>query len=166
MLAIQHGAVNLSQGFPNEPPPREAACAAAGALLAGETSDTADAMAQRLEDQLLRSSSSTPDASPKDSLNQYSFPFGMPALRKAIEAYTETFYPGLPADAEDNLTVVLGATEGFAAACAPACAHTASRTLDLRYPILLLTNPTFESLVCDSSSRSTSCILRSARCGG
>ena len=44
-VAIESGAVNLSQGFPNEPPPREMACAAAGALLCGAAAGSAAAAA-------------------------------------------------------------------------------------------------------------------------
>ena len=118
-LAIQHGATNLSQGFPNEPPPRSMALAAAGALLDGASLESAAAMAATLE----RSVQLPEPGASRDMLNQYNFPFGAPTLRAAISAYYAEFYPGLPADAEDNLTVVLGATEGFAvclrALCAP-----------------------------------------------
>jgi aspartate/methionine/tyrosine aminotransferase len=115
-LAIKHGAVNLSQGFPNEPPPREMALAAAGALLDGSSPEAARVMATKL-------SSFCGTAAPKDALNQYSFPFGAPDTRAALSQYYRTFYPGVPADAEENLTIVLGATEGFAvclrAICSP-----------------------------------------------
>ena len=43
-VAIESGAVNLSQGFPNEPPPREMACAAAGALLCGASAAAGQAL--------------------------------------------------------------------------------------------------------------------------
>ena len=118
-LAIQHGAVNLSQGFPNEPPPREMVLAAAGALIDGATLDTAERCAAKLDSLLPAAADSA-----VDSLNQYSYPFGIPMLRQAIEKYYGDFYPGVPADAEKNLTVCLGATEGFAiclrAICQPA----------------------------------------------
>jgi len=118
-LAIKHGAVNLSQGFPNEPPPLAMTMAAAGALLAGDTLESAAACATTLAKHF----SAEPKAATKDSLNQYSFPFGAPFLRQTIERYYTTFYPTVPANAEDNLTVVLGATEGFAvclrALCSP-----------------------------------------------
>lgn len=113
-LAIQHGAVNLSQGFPNEPPPVEMSRAAIGSLLDGTSEEAAVAAAQAL----------LPDAGKevsKDLLSQYSFPFGMPALRQQLQAYYARFYPGLTADAERNLTVVLGATEGFACALRCVC---------------------------------------------
>ena len=63
------------------------------------------------------------DASPSNPKNQYSFPFGMPLLRERLQAYFAAFYPEIPADADKNITVVLGATEGFAvclrALCSP-----------------------------------------------
>lgn len=115
-LALKHGAVNLSQGFPNEPPPREMALAAAGAILDGTSPEAAHAMAAKLR--------GVCGAAPeKDMLNQYSFPFGAPQTRAALAKYYQTFYPTVPADAEENLTIVLGATEGFAvclrAICSP-----------------------------------------------
>ena len=110
-LAIQHGAVNLSQGFPNEPPPRTMVLAAVGALLDGETLDSAEKCAKKL-DALLPAAK--PGGTALDSLNQYSYPFGVPMLRQAIQRYYGDFYPEVPADAEANLTVCLGATEGFA----------------------------------------------------
>eukprot|EP00931_Biecheleriopsis_adriatica_P064967 TRINITY_DN39607_c0_g1_i1.p1 TRINITY_DN39607_c0_g1~~TRINITY_DN39607_c0_g1_i1.p1 ORF type:complete len:478 (+),score=77.49 TRINITY_DN39607_c0_g1_i1:43-1434(+) len=113
-LAIQHGAVNLSQGFPNEPPPVEMARAAAGALLAGSSLEAAEAMAKALENGLPRDE--------KDLLSQYSFPFGLPLLRQELQKYYARYYPGLAADAEENLTVVLGATEGFACTLRTICA--------------------------------------------
>ena len=115
-LAIKHGAVNLSQGFPNEPPPTEMLAAGAGALLAGENLAAAEAMGERLKAVMMVEAE-------KDQLNQYSFPFGMPLLRERLQAYFAAFYPEIPADADKNITVVLGATEGFAvclrALCSP-----------------------------------------------
>ena len=49
---------------------------------------------------------------PRDALNQYSFPFGIPELRHAIADYTEAFYGHRP-DPEEQVTVVLGASEGL-----------------------------------------------------
>lgn len=117
-LAVQHGAVNLSQGFPNEPPPREMVLAAAGALLDGASLESAKGFAQQLEKLLPK-----PSAAALDSLNQYSYPFGVPMLRQTLAKYYAEFYPEIAADAEANLTVCLGATEGFAiclrAICVP-----------------------------------------------
>lgn len=50
-----------------------------------------------------------------DSLNQYSFPFGTPDLRKAISAYYQRIYD-LSVDPETEVTVTLGATEGMSVA--------------------------------------------------
>ena len=108
-VAIESGAVNLSQGFPNEPPPREMACAAAGALLCGASAASAAAAAAELE-------ATGPRAEETDALNQYSFPYGAPELRRAVAKYYARRFPGAFAyDADENITVVAGATEGFAA---------------------------------------------------
>ena len=53
--------------------------------------------------------------SSRDELNQYSFPFGLPELRHAIADYTQTCH-GYRPDPEEQITVVLGASEGMAAA--------------------------------------------------
>jgi len=108
-VAIESGAVNLSQGFPNEPPPREMACAAAGALLCGSSAASAAAAAAALE-------AAGPQAEETDALNQYSFPYGAPELRRAVAKYYARRFPGAFAyDADENITIVAGATEGFAA---------------------------------------------------
>ena len=52
-----------------------------------------------------------------DELNQYSYPFGLPELRRAIAAYTAR-WSGFEPDAETETTVVLGSTEGLAATLA------------------------------------------------
>ena len=116
-LAIQHGAINLSQGFPNEPPPPTMLRAAAGALLQGGSLEDASALAERLAPLL---SEAAPDAQ-RDLLSQYSFPFGLPLLRQNLQKYYARFYPGIQADAEENITVVLGATEGFACSLRTVC---------------------------------------------
>ena len=115
-LAIQHGAINLSQGFPNEPPPTEMLRAAAGALLQGASLEEASALAERLEPLLAQT-----EPAQRDLLSQYSFPFGLPLLRQSLQKYYARFYPGIKADAEENITVVLGATEGFACSLRTIC---------------------------------------------
>ena len=52
---------------------------------------------------------------PRDQFNQYSFPFGLPELRRAIADCTDRLYGRRP-DPENEITVVLGASEGMAAA--------------------------------------------------
>ena len=51
----------------------------------------------------------------RDELNQYSFPFGLPELRHTIADYTQTCC-GYRPDPEEQITVVLGASEGMATA--------------------------------------------------
>ena len=55
----------------------------------------------------------------RDELNQYSYPFGLPGLRRAIAAYTAR-WSGFEPDPETETTVVLGSTEGLAAVLAAA----------------------------------------------
>jgi len=76
-LAIQHGAVNLSQGFPNEAPPEVMALAACGSLLSGESYAAAAACAERLANSEFGGRSDLA----KDMLSQYNFPFGIPVSR-------------------------------------------------------------------------------------
>ncbi|KAG8464618.1 hypothetical protein KFE25_009986 [Diacronema lutheri] len=106
-LALKHNAINLSQGFPNESPPADMVLSAAGALLDGESAESAARMAERLRPMLEQRGG-------KDALNQYSIPAGLPALREQISRHYAHYMPTVPADPEQNVTVVLGATEGFA----------------------------------------------------
>jgi len=48
----------------------------------------------------------------RDVFNQYSYPFGLPELRRAVADYTERFQ-GFRPDPEKEITVVVGATEGL-----------------------------------------------------
>lgn len=73
-LAIQHGAVNLSQGFPNEAPPEAMALAACGSLISGESYAAAADCAARLADSAFGGRADNA----KDMLSQYNFPFGLP----------------------------------------------------------------------------------------
>ena len=127
-LARQHGAINLAQGFTDEPPPFPLVWGAIGALLGGS-----EAGIERLEQ-----AAAAPPPPPaheggppvpllrdvlqhlqgdRDELNQYSYPFGLPELRRAIAAYTAR-WSGFEPDPETETTVVLGATEGLAAVLA------------------------------------------------
>lgn len=93
-LAHRHGAINLAQGFTDEPPPFPLVWAAVGALLGGS-----DAGIERLEQAAAGPAAGHDDSSPaplrdvlrrlqggRDELNQYSYPFGLPELRRAIAA--------------------------------------------------------------------------------
>ena len=121
-LARQHGAINLAQGFTDEPPPFPLVWGAITALLGGS-----DAGIRQLEQATTAGWSGAGDGgSPaslrdvlrdvqgrRDELNQYSYPFGLPELRRAIAAYTAR-WSGFEPDPETETTVVLGSTEGLA----------------------------------------------------
>ena len=127
-LAMEHGAVNLSQGFTDEAPVYDMVWSGVAAMLGG----TEDGVG-RLESMTLReileanggAGGNSLDLTlkellrevrnPRDQLNQYSFPFGIPELRHAIADYTEAFYGHRP-DPDEQITVVLGASEGLAVA--------------------------------------------------
>ncbi len=122
-LARQHRAINLAQGFTDEPPPFPLVWGAIAALLGGsdegigrlERAAAADAAAEPgatlLRDAL------EPLQGRRDELNQYSYPFGLPELRQAIAAHTAR-WSGFEPDPETETTVVLGSTEGLAAVLA------------------------------------------------
>ena len=98
-LAVEHGAVNLAQGFTDEPPRFDVVWAAVAALLGGD-----DAQRVRLNEMSLRELLGQEAAAElwdrplpallaklqgeRDRLNQYSFPFGLIELREAIAEYT------------------------------------------------------------------------------
>ena len=132
-LAVQHQAVNLSQGFTDEAPLFELVWGGIAAILGGddehierfdgltvqqileETGCSADEFMQMpLKDVLVRLQN------PRDRFNQYSFPFGLPELRQAIADYTDRFY-GFRPDPETEITVVLGATEGLSSLLRATC---------------------------------------------
>jgi len=127
-LAIEHGAVNLSQGFTDEAPVYDMVWGGVSAMLGGT-----DEGVRRLDTMTLReileargdAGSNSLDLTlkelfaemrnPRDKLNQYSFPFGLPELRQAIADHVEMLHGHRP-DPEDRITVVLGASEGMAVA--------------------------------------------------
>ena len=130
-LAVEHDAVNLSQGFTDEPPVFDLVWAAVTAMLGGD-----DDQMDRLGRSTLREL--VPGAEPTalldrplkevlaglqgrpDRLNQYSFPFGLTELREAIAGYTERLYGWRP-DPRVEVTVTLGATEALASVLAGVC---------------------------------------------
>lgn len=127
-LAIEHGAVNLSQGFTDEAPVYDMVWGGISAMLGGtdEGVRALDSMTVReiLEAQGDAGSNSLDVTlkellaevrNPRDQLNQYSFPFGIPELRHAIADYTDAFHGHRP-NPEEQITVVLGASEGMAVA--------------------------------------------------
>ena len=128
-LAAQHRAVNLAQGFTDEAPPYPLVWAAVTALLGGTDAGIErlqEAEVGRLVSGDVSRSTGLEQAlealqNPRDSLNQYSFPFGLPELREAIASYTER-WSGFRPDPEQETTVVLGATEGLASVFGSVCA--------------------------------------------
>ncbi len=126
-LAIEHNAVNLSQGFTDEPPVYDMVWGAVAASLGGTPegeSELEDITVREALGRLDNAGESALDVSlrdllavlqsPRDQFNQYSFPFGMPELRRAIADYTYRFL-GFTPDENEEITVVLGASEGMAA---------------------------------------------------
>lgn len=86
-LAVQHGAINLGQGFPDEDGPDAVVAAAAAALS---------------------------DASLGPTRNQYPPLTGVPVLREAVAAANRRFY-GLEIDPTSEVVVTSGATEALTA---------------------------------------------------
>ncbi|VEU42286.1 unnamed protein product [Pseudo-nitzschia multistriata] len=122
-LAIEYGAVNLSQGFPNESPPWCVKLALAHGVLSGRpleersdegSSDHEERLATSLSELLVRSGE-TSSPGPGDQLNQYSPPCGRGDLRVSIAKYYERFY-GYDGVGPEDVTVTLGATEALASA--------------------------------------------------
>ena len=124
-LANQYHAINLAQGFTDEAAIYEMVWGGIAASLGGTEegisrlekitlqdiclrikSDTADFLEMRLKDVLETLQGS------KDTFNQYSYPFGLPELRRAVADYTERF-EGFRPDPESEITIVVGATEGL-----------------------------------------------------
>jgi len=134
-LSAQHGAINLSQGFPNESPPLAVRIALARGVLTGLADsegayeprgqgeeESAETHSDSVEDavrSVLRSEPSWRDKGEDgeatiDILNQYSPPMGRPDLRQALSDHYERMY-SYHVDPE-CITVTLGATEAVASA--------------------------------------------------
>ncbi len=127
-LAAAHGAVNLAQGFTDETPAWDMVWSGVAALLGGTGEGARRVESMTVRELLDANATAGADAldrtvkelferwrGPRDELNQYSYPFGIPELRHAIADYTQTCY-GYRPDPEEQVTVVLGASEGMAAA--------------------------------------------------
>ena len=127
-LAMEHDAVNLSQGFTDEAPVYDMVWSAVAAMLGGTEEGVGRLESMTLREIMEASGGAGGNSldltlkellrevrNPRDRLNQYSFPFGIPELRHAIADYTEAFYGHRP-DPEEQITVVLGASEGLAVA--------------------------------------------------
>ena len=119
-LAGQYNAVNLSQGFPNEPPPRKVKLALAKAVLSGKDDGLlqnkhCDVTEKQLTDSIITLLTTSEDnVIVTDELNQYSPPMGRADTRKAVSDYYYSLYNYNVS--EDNITLTLGATEAVATA--------------------------------------------------
>ena len=124
-LANQHNAVNLSQGFTDEAAIYEMVWGAIAASLGGTEEGISRLEESTLDDihQMIKGEvgsflnmklKSVLKAlqSPRDVFNQYSYPFGLPELRRAVADYTERFQ-GFRPDPEREITIVVGANEGM-----------------------------------------------------
>ena len=117
-LAAQYNAVNLSQGFPNEPPPRKVRLALALSVLSGNVVDSKDEETEERLTQSLSRLLNEPDTSfdktQTDVLNQYSPPMGRPDARLAVSQYYQRLYDYDVSP--DDITLTVGATEACATA--------------------------------------------------
>jgi len=124
-LADQYKAINLAQGFTDEAAIYEMVWGSIAASLGGTESGmtrlgniTLKEISRKIEtdteeflEMSLKNMLQKLHAEP-DVLNQYSYPFGLPELRNAIADYTERFLHFKP-DPDNEITVVVGATEGL-----------------------------------------------------
>jgi len=118
-LALQYNAVNLSQGFPNEPPPRKVKLALAQAVLSGKDdgllqNNHCDSTEQALTESIMTLLTKSSEDTLTDELNQYSPPMGRADARKAVSDYYSRLYNYEVS--EDHITLTLGATEAVATA--------------------------------------------------
>jgi len=114
-LARLHGAVNLSQGFPNEPPPPEVRAALARGALAGDSSDVLDLSTLGFVGEFPGGGAAVTFAKGPD-VHQYSDPAGRPDLRASIAEHYCNIHGYATVDSASCVTVTLGATEAVASA--------------------------------------------------
>mmetsp|Transcript_32211 Transcript_32211/g.47394 ORF Transcript_32211/g.47394 Transcript_32211/m.47394 type:complete len:461 (-) Transcript_32211:177-1559(-) len=118
-ISQEHNAMNLSQGFPNEPPPLSIRLAVAQAVLTGtpEQEEPSESVMS-----ILRAAQSSgrinrrEQESRNDTLNQYSPPMGRLDVRSAIAKHYDRIYDYNEIDPDLEVTVTLGATEAVASA--------------------------------------------------
>ena len=122
-LSIEHQAVNLSQGFPNEAPPLPVRMALAKAVLSGVADSSSFPADEKAVEDFLRTMLQAGKeeglqhggSEGIDVLNQYSPPMGRPDLRRAIAKHYSELYD-YEVDPDLCITVTLGATEAVASA--------------------------------------------------
>ena len=132
-LAIQHNAVNLSQGITDEAVVYDLAWAGISAILGGSDEGAKKLQTLTLSELLnihpgeIETHLNTPLKDllavlqpERDRYNQYSFPFGLPELRTAIADYTNRFYNFHP-DPDTQITVTAGSTEALSSTLRAIC---------------------------------------------
>lgn len=132
-LAIEHNAVNLSQGITDEPVEYALAWAGISAILGGSDEGAETLQTLTLNDLLkhhqgdIETHRNTPIKDllailqpERDRYNQYSFPFGLPELRTTIADYTHRFYNFRP-DPDTQITVTSGSTEALSSTLRAMC---------------------------------------------
>lgn len=132
-LAIEHNAVNLSQGITDEPVVYDLAWAGISAILGGSDEGAEKLQTLTLGDLLTKHAGDISDhintplkdllaicQPERDRYNQYSFPFGLPELRQAIADYTHRFY-GFRPDPDSQITVTAGSTEALSSTLRAMC---------------------------------------------
>lgn len=132
-LAIEHNAVNLSQGITDEAVAYDLAWAGISAILGGSDEGAEKLQTLTLNDLLNIHATKVnqhlntplkdllaPLQPERDRYNQYSFPFGLPELRTAIADYTNRFYNFRP-DPDAQITVTTGATEALSSTLRAIC---------------------------------------------
>ena len=108
-LAQEYGAVNLSQGFPNEAPPESVRFALAYSVITGQVPTAPITKAS------LITALETSFRVKSDVTNQYSPPMGRRDVQESIVSYYRRLYNYEEADA-NHITITLGATEAVATA--------------------------------------------------
>ena len=132
-LAVEYRAINLAQGFTDEAPFYELVWGGVSAIVGG-TDDQVERLETLALRQLIDQGEGAADEvfnltlkdllarlqNRRDRFNQYSYPFGLPGLRQKIADYTQRLYQFRP-DPENEITVVLGATEGISTVLRALC---------------------------------------------
>lgn len=109
-LAKEHGAINLSQGFPNEAPPESVRMALAYSVLTGQVPPCNMVLNRTSLVKALEQQGDTADVT-----NQYSPPMGRRDVQQAVASYYCRLYSYNGAD-PDHTTLTLGATEAVGSA--------------------------------------------------
>ena len=125
-LALEYKAINLSQGFPNEPPPLSIRLALARAVLEGSNCNNNSSCGDDDRKAIMHFLTNCQDQTDTnhhhvDEWNQYSPPMGRMDLRSAIADHYRHVYDFDVNSHGMDVTVTLGATEALATALRSVC---------------------------------------------